>query len=94
VRNDRAVRRWWAGEEVDLGERLPSLMILTAARADPEIERGLGPYLGMRAGPDSLEALEHRARAVYAAGWRPTPDPGPNRAELVELVQAAVARAG
>ena len=44
----------------------------------------------MTAGPSSLEAVEPRARAVYASGWRPDFDPGPSRRELVELVRAAV----
>jgi hypothetical protein len=56
---------------------------------DPEIAPALGPYLAMAAGPSSLEAVEPRARAVYASGWRPDFDPGPSRRELVELVRAA-----
>jgi hypothetical protein len=44
----------------------------------------------MDAGPDSLAAVEPLARAVYASGWRPEPDPGPSKRELVELVRAAV----
>ena len=89
VRMDDAVRRFWAGEELDLAERLPSVVIMAAAQVDPEIGRGIGPYLSMEAGPDSLAAVEPLARAVYAAGWRPQPDPGPSRRELVELVRAA-----
>ena len=89
VRMDDAVRRFWAGEELDLTERLPSVVIMAAAQVDPEIGRGLGPYLSMEAGPDSLAAVEPLAQAVYAAGWRPQPDPGPTRRELVELVRAA-----
>jgi 2-polyprenyl-6-methoxyphenol hydroxylase-like FAD-dependent oxidoreductase len=89
VRMDDAVRRFWAGEELDLAERLPSVVIMAAAQVDPEIGRGIGPYLSMEAGPDSLAAVEPLARAVYATGWRPQPDPGPTRRELVELVRAA-----
>jgi hypothetical protein len=92
VRMDDAVRRLWAGEELDPSERLPSIVILAAAAVDPEIGRGIGPYLSMDAGPDSLGAVEPLARAVYASGWRPEPDPGPTRRELVELVRAAAGR--
>ncbi len=90
VRTDDAVRRFWAGEELDLDRPLPSPLILAAAQVDPEIGRGIGPYLAMQAGPASLAAVEPRARAVYASGWRPAPDPGPSRRELVELVRTAV----
>ncbi len=79
VRMDEAVRRFWAGEELDPDEPLPSTFILAAAQVDPEIGRGIGPYLGMRAGPSSLAAVEPRARAVYASGWRPAPDPADGR---------------
>jgi 2-polyprenyl-6-methoxyphenol hydroxylase-like FAD-dependent oxidoreductase len=90
VRMDGAVRRSWAGRDVDLSERLPSHLILAAAQVDGEIERAIGPYLAMEAGPSSLDAVEPRARAVYASGWRPPRDPGPSRRDLVELVRAAV----
>jgi len=89
VRMDTATRSLWAGDDLDLDGRLPSHLIMTAARMDPEIAPALGPYLAMTAGPSSLEAVEPRARAVYASGWRPDFDPGPSRRELVELVRAA-----
>jgi flavin-dependent dehydrogenase len=89
VRTDGFAQRMWAGEDVDLSGPLPTPMILAAAQADPQIGRDIGPYLSMDAGPASLAAVEPRARAVYASGWRPTPDPGPSRRELVALVRAA-----
>lgn len=92
VRMDAATRSLWAGDDIDLDGRLPSQLIMTAARMDPEIMPALGPYLAMTAGPSSLEAVEPRARAVFASGWRPGFDPGPTRRELVELVRATVAR--
>ena len=45
----------------------------------------------MQAGPSSLDAVEPRARAVYEGGWRPPLPEGPSRAELVDVVAAAVA---
>ena len=90
VRMDAATRSLWAGDDIDLDGRLPSQLILTAARMDPDIMPALGPYLSMTAGPSSLEAVEPRARAVFASGWRPGFDPGPTRRELVELVRATV----
>jgi 2-polyprenyl-6-methoxyphenol hydroxylase-like FAD-dependent oxidoreductase len=92
VRMDTATRSLWAGDDLDLNGRLPSQLIMTAARMDPEIAPAIGPYLAMTAGPSSLEAVEPRARAVYATGWRPAFDPGPSRSELVELVRATAAR--
>ena len=65
---------------------------MTAARVDPEIMGAIGPYLSMAAGPESLQAVEPRARAVFATGWRPGYDAGPSRRELVALVRATVAR--
>jgi flavin-dependent dehydrogenase len=89
LRMDEAVRRSWTGADLDLSERLPSHLILAAAQVDEGIAQGIGPYLSMAAGPASLDAVEPRARAVYATGWRPSPDPGPSRRELVELVRRA-----
>ena len=86
---DDSMSRRWAGEDVDLSQRLPSDLIMAAAEVDPEIAPAIGPYAAMQAGPSSLDAVEPRARAVYESGWRPAPAPGPTRAELVDLVAAA-----
>jgi len=86
------VRRW-SGEDVDLSRRLPSDVICAAAEADPSLMQVIGPYLGMRALPDSLDAAEPRAREIYAEGWRPAVPDGPTHADLVELVLHA-SRAG
>ena len=90
VHMDESLRRRWAGEDVDVSTRLPSDLIMAAAEADGEIAPAIGPYLAMMAGPDSLDAVEPRARALFARGWRPTLTPGPSRAELMEVVAAAV----
>jgi 2-polyprenyl-6-methoxyphenol hydroxylase-like FAD-dependent oxidoreductase len=79
-----------AGAE-ELPDPLPGPLVLAAAQVDPAIWRGVGPYLSMDAGPDSLAGVQEQARAVYASGWRPAPDPGPDRRELVALVRAAAA---
>jgi 2-polyprenyl-6-methoxyphenol hydroxylase-like FAD-dependent oxidoreductase len=88
---DATARRLWAGDDLDLDRRLPSNLIMAAAQVDPAIGPALGPYLSMQAGPSCLDAVEPRARAVYASGWRPGFDPGPTRRELVDLVRATVA---
>jgi hypothetical protein len=90
---DLAARRRWAGADLDLSGPLPSDMIMAAAQVDPAIGAALGPYLGMAAGPRSLDGVEPRARAVYESGWRPEPAPGPNRHELVDLVRSTLALA-
>jgi hypothetical protein len=94
VRMDEATRRRWAGEDVDLSQRLPSDLIMAAAGADPSIGPASGPYLAMLAGPDSLDAVEPKARAVYRSGWRPRPAEGPSRAELAELIRRTEAATG
>jgi hypothetical protein len=39
--------------------------------------------------PGSLDAVQARAREIFAGGWRPPVPPGPSRAELASLVGAA-----
>jgi hypothetical protein len=87
---DESQRRRWAGEDVDLSERLPSDLVVAAAEVDPEIERAVFPYVAMLAGPASLDAVEPLARAHYARGWRPAFAPGPDRRELAEVMTAAL----
>ena len=90
VEMDVAMRDRWAGRGPDLTRRLPSDAILAAAAVDPAIGQAIGPYLGMVAGPRSLDAVEPRARAVYRDGWRPAYAPGPSRAELAEIVRGSL----
>ena len=78
------VRRW-SGEDVDLGRRLPSDLIVAAAEADPQLREVVDPYARMDAPPASLAPAEPRAREIFAAGWRPPVPAGPTRAELGEL---------
>jgi 2-polyprenyl-6-methoxyphenol hydroxylase-like FAD-dependent oxidoreductase len=93
VRMDEATRRRWAGHDLDLTRRIPSDLIMAAAEVDPEIGPALARYLGMLAGPDSLDAVEPRAAAVYRTGWRPSPAEGPDRRELAGVVRGALAPA-
>ena len=44
----------------------------------------------MLAPPAGLNAVQGRARDIYASGWRPPVPPGPAREELAGLVAAAV----
>jgi hypothetical protein len=79
---DESTRRRWAGEDVDPNQPLPSDLILAAVEEDRSI---LG-YMTMSALPESLRAVEPRARARYATGWRPPFAPGPTRDELADLI--------
>jgi 2-polyprenyl-6-methoxyphenol hydroxylase-like FAD-dependent oxidoreductase len=89
---DESLRRRWAGRDIGLTEpRLPSDLILEAARMDERITPAIGPYLAMDALPASLDPVEPFARAVYETGWRPRLADGPSRAELVEIVERAAA---
>ena len=87
VETDAGLQRRWAGEDLDLTQPLPSDLIAATAQADPSLMRVVGPYFGMRALPDTLRAIEPRAREIYASGWRPPVPEGPTRDELVALVQ-------
>ena len=64
------VRRW-SGCDVDLDRPLPSDLIVAAAEADPRLTEAVAPYVTMDALPASLLPAQHRAREVYASGWRP-----------------------
>jgi hypothetical protein len=86
---DTDLIRRWSGQDVDLTRPLPPDLVMAAAQADPEIATVAGPYQAMRALPGSLDAVQTRARAIYATGWRPPVPPGPTRDELAGLVTAA-----
>ena len=86
---DADLIRRWSGQDVDLTRPLPPDLIMAAAHADPEIAEAAGPYQAMLAPPGSLDAVQSRARDIYAAGWRPPVPAGPTRDELAALVTAA-----
>jgi hypothetical protein len=44
----------------------------------------------MDALPESLDAVEPRARELFASGWRPAVPDGPTRDELAQLCEARV----
>ncbi len=77
---------------MDLSQPLPSDLILAAAEAEPGIRPAIGGYLRMTELPASLDAVEPRARALYATGWRPRLAAGPSRNELAEIVTSALYR--
>jgi hypothetical protein len=83
---DAELARRWAGADVDLTRPLPSDLIVAATEADPALFPLVGPYLGMRALPASLDAARPRATEIYASGWRPRVPDGPTRDELADLV--------
>jgi 2-polyprenyl-6-methoxyphenol hydroxylase-like FAD-dependent oxidoreductase len=87
------VRRWQGGD-VDLTQRLPSDLILSAATLDPRIGQVSPGYLSMLELPSCLDAAEPLARAVYQSGWRPGHSSGPTRNELVDILDAAMRNAG
>jgi hypothetical protein len=87
---DADLIRRWSGGDVDLTRPLPSDLIMAAAQADPGLMEVVGPYQAMLAPPASLDAVQTRARDIYASGWRPPVPPGPAREELADLVTAAV----
>ena len=86
---DTDLIRRWSGQDVDLTRPLPPDLVIAAAQADPGLIKVIGPYQAMLALPASLDAVQARARAIYASGWRPPIPPGPTRRELAGLVTAA-----
>jgi 2-polyprenyl-6-methoxyphenol hydroxylase-like FAD-dependent oxidoreductase len=94
VHMDDSLRSRWDGNDIDPEQPLSSDLIMEAAQVDPSIMPVIGPYAAMRAGPGLLRTVEPAARAVYRTGWRPSPAPGPTRAELAELSLAALQPAG
>jgi 2-polyprenyl-6-methoxyphenol hydroxylase-like FAD-dependent oxidoreductase len=84
---DRTMLHRFAGNELDLDERIPSDVICAAAAVEPSIGPLVGQYLGMLAPPAVLAPAETRVRALLAQGWRPEPV-GPTAADLTALVGA------
>ena len=90
IHMDSDLVRRWQGGDVDVSQRLPSDLILSAAAVEPRIGEPSQPYLAMRALPSCLDPVEPLARAVYESGWRPPHSPGPTREELVDILQSAL----
>jgi 2-polyprenyl-6-methoxyphenol hydroxylase-like FAD-dependent oxidoreductase len=86
---DADLIRRWSGQDVDLTRPLPPDLLMAATQADPQMAKVIGPYQAMLALPSSLDAVQARARDIYATGWRPPMPPGPTRDELAALVTAA-----
>jgi len=70
IHMDSDLVRRWQGGDVDVSQRLPSDLILSAAAVEPRIGEPSQPYLAMRALPSSLDPVEPLARAVYESGGR------------------------
>ncbi len=86
VHCDAELARRWAGADIDLSRPLPSDLIVAATAADPALLPLVGPYLGMRALPSSLDPVQPRVRQIYADGWRPSVPDGPTRDQLAHLI--------
>ena len=54
----------------------------------------VGPFQAMLTLPGSLDAVQARAREIYASGWRPPIPDGPSAEELASLASAAAGAAG
>jgi hypothetical protein len=86
---DTDLIRRWSGHDVDFTRPLPSDLIVAAVQADPELITAVGLYQAMLTLPGRLDAVQARAKEIYASGWRPPIPPGPSRQELAALVTAA-----
>jgi flavin-dependent dehydrogenase len=90
VRNDADRLRRWSGGDVDTTRCLPSDLIVAAAMGSGNValRTAVEPYSRMDALPASRDAVEPRAREIFAAGWRLDVPDGPTRAELAGLCDA------
>ena len=93
VRWDADLIRRWSGQDVDLTRPLPSDLVIAAAAADPGLMKAVGPFQAMLTPPGSLDAVQARAREIYAGGWRPPIPDGPSRDELARLAGAVAGSA-
>lgn len=83
---DRALLRRFAGQDIDLDDRIPSDVICAAAEVDESLKPYAGMYGGMVTGPAILDHAEPRVRELLAEGWRPK-TPGPTGPELAEAMR-------
>ena len=83
---DHTLLRRFAGEGIDLTDRIPSDVIVAAAEVDESLKPFAGMYGGMVTGPDILDDAQPRVRELLIEGWRPT-TPGPTGAELAEAMR-------
>lgn len=86
VVDDAYLQRRYRGEVLGADEPLPSDLVCDAMTQDPSLAGLVMPYLGMVALPGSLAPAHDRVRELMRSGWRPTPDAGPTRDELLEPV--------
>jgi 2-polyprenyl-6-methoxyphenol hydroxylase-like FAD-dependent oxidoreductase len=84
--------RRWAGHDINLTQPMPSDLIVAVAQTEPALAATIGPYLAMRALPDSLDSLQRRAHEIYSSGWRPSVPHGPTHEELRYIANAAAER--
>jgi hypothetical protein len=86
---DGGTVRRWKGEDLDLSGPLTSDLIADAVEAEPRIGQYAAGYFAMTALPATLRPAEPLARRVYETGWRAPYAQGPNRDELVEVIERA-----
>ena len=84
VVQDEWMLRRFAGQEPDLGARIPPDVIAAAAAVDPSLLAFIGPYRALLAEPDILDHAQERVRELLRGGWRP-PSSGPS----VEQIESA-----
>lgn len=84
--------RRWSGRDVDTTRPLPSDLIVAAGAVDGTLRAAVEPYARMDALPASLDAVEPRAREIFAEGWRPALPDGPTLSDLAELCDEERAR--
>jgi 2-polyprenyl-6-methoxyphenol hydroxylase-like FAD-dependent oxidoreductase len=87
VHKDRTQLERFTGKDINLDERIPSDVICAAAEVDESLRPFVGMYQGMLAGPEVLDAIEGKVRALLKEGWRPTV-PGPTGRELAALLRS------
>ena len=79
----------WAGSPTDPEGPVPWPVVAAATREHPEWMAVVGPFLGMAAGPASLDPLREQVREMLRQGWQPRRRPGIDRDDLVAAIAAA-----
>lgn len=85
---DASTVRSYDGEPFDVEGPVASDVVVAACDVAPDLLPLVMPFLGMARLPSSLAEAEPRVRALLREGWRPAPQPGPTRDDLVEQLAA------
>ncbi|MEV4346952.1 FAD-dependent oxidoreductase [Actinoplanes sp. NPDC049596] len=91
-RDDAVLPALWDDSDLTVDGSLPSRIITLAVAEDPQFKELIAQYMDMRVLPSALAVAEPAARERVAAGWRPPLAEGPDRRELLRLINSRTGR--